>query len=146
MGKWRLVVEKVGMRQEERQVIRPRSLGAVVLSVRNVEESLAWYREKFGFHKLYDDAPNSKGIAIGADGVVLHLNPLADPAGATNVETSRQVCVQLFCLEVPDAEIDRVTEEFPEDDDIVTLDNHPKYRSRIVEDPDGHAIELFAWR
>ena len=33
-------------------------------------------------------------------------------------------------------------EEFPEDDDIVSLDDHPRYRSRIVEDPDGHAIEL----
>ena len=127
-------------------MIRPKSLGSVVLSVRSVEDSLAWYREKFGFEKLYDDAPNSKGIAIGADGVVLHLNPLADPAGATPVETSRQVCVQLFCLEVPERDLDRVEQEFPEDNDIVVLDDHPKYRSRIVEDPDGHAIELFAWK
>lgn len=127
-------------------MIKPRSLGAVVLSVRNVEDSLAWYREKFGFEKLYDDAPNSKSIAIGADGVVVHLNPLADPAGATLVETSRQICVQLFCLEVPESDLDRVAQEFPEDDDIVVLDDHPKYRSRIVEDPDGHAIELFAWK
>ena len=127
-------------------MIKPKSLGAVVLSVRDVEGSLAWYREKFGFEKLYDDAPNSKGIAIGAGGVVLHLNPLADPSCATPVETSRQVCVQLFCLEVADADLDRVAQVFPEDDDIVALDHHPRYRSRIVEDPDGHAIELFAWK
>ena len=127
-------------------MIKPKSLGAVVLSVRNVQDSLAWYREKFGFEKLYDDAPNSKGIAIGADGVVLHLNPLADPATATNVETSRQACVQIFCLEVAQSDLDRVEREFPEDHDIVVLEDHPKYRSRIVEDPDGHAIELFAWK
>ncbi len=127
-------------------MIKPKSLGAVVLSVRNLQDSLAWYREKFGFEKLYDDVPNSKGIAIGADGVVLHLNPLDDPEGATAVETNRQVCVQLFCLEVPESDLDRVEQEFPEDDDIVVLDDHPKYRSRIVEDPDGHAIELFAWK
>ena len=127
-------------------MIKPKSLGAVVLSVRDLQNSLAWYQEKFGFEKLYDDVPNSKSIAIGADGVVLHLNPLEDPQSATAVQTNRQVCVQLFCLEVPEADLDRVAQEFPEDDDIVVLDDHPKYRSRIVEDPDGHAIELFAWK
>ena len=127
-------------------MIKPKSLGGVVLSVRNVEDSLRWYREKFGFEKLYDDLPNSKGIAIGADGVVLHLNPLEDPAGATTVETNRQICVQLFCLEVAPADLDCVAQEFGEDDDIVVLDDHRQYRSRIVEDPDGHAIELFAWK
>ena len=30
--------------------------------------------------------------------------------------------------------------------DIVVLDDHPKYRSWLVEDPDGHAIELLAWK
>lgn len=125
-------------------MITPTSLGAVVLSVRNVDASLAWYREKFGFEKLYDDAPNSKGIAIGAGDVVLHLNPLENPADARPVETSRQVCVQLFCLEMLEAELDRVEQEFSEDNDIVVLDDHPKYRSRIVQDPDGHAVELYA--
>ena len=38
-------------------VIKPKSLGAVVLSVRNVEDSLTWYRERFGFEKPYDDTP-----------------------------------------------------------------------------------------
>ena len=36
--------------------------------------------------------------------------------------------------------------EFAEDHGIVVLDDHPLYRSRIVEDPDGHAIELYAWK
>ena len=126
-------------------MINPKSLGAVVLSVRSVEDSLAWYREKFGFEKLYDDAPNSKGIAIGTGGIILHLNPLENPAEATHVETSRQICVQLFCLEVAESDLDRVEQEFPEDD-IVALDDHPKYRSRIIKDPHGHAIELFSWK
>jgi hypothetical protein len=39
-----------------------------------------------------------------------------------------------------------VATEFPEDKDIVVLDNHPKYRSRIIEDPDGHSIELIVWK
>lgn len=127
-------------------MIKPKALGSVVLSVRDIERSVAWYREKFGFEKLYDDAPNSPSIAIGAGGVAIHLNPLADPEAATNVDTARQACVQLFCLEVDEADLARVAEQFPEDNDIVVLDEHPRYRSRIVEDPDGHAIELYVLR
>ena len=127
-------------------MIKPKRLGTVVLSVRDIDASLAWYHEKFGFGKLYDDAPNSQGIAIGSDMVEIHLNPLDQPSDATPVQTSRQVCVQLFCLEVDEADLDRVHEVFPEDKDIVILDDHPKYRSRIVEDLDGHAIELYADR
>ena len=127
-------------------MIKPKRLGAVVLSVRNLDASLAWYREKFGFERLFDDAPNSKGIAIGRNGVEILLNPLTEPDDAPLVETSRQVCVQLFCLEVDQPDLDRVAAEFADDEDIVVLDDHPKYRSRIVEDLDGHAIELYAWK
>jgi len=127
-------------------MIKPKSLSGVVLSVKDVDRALGWYREKFGFEKLCDDAPNSKGVIIGTNGIVLGLNPLDDPDTATDVDNARQVCVQLFCLEVDETDLDRVAEEFPEDEDIVVLDDHPKYRSRIVEDPDGHAIELIAWK
>ncbi len=123
-------------------MIVPKRLSGVVLSVRDVAKSLAWYREKFGFEKLYDDAPNSKGIVIGTNGITLALNPLDDPDSATNVDNAHQICVQLFCLEVDGADLDSVATEFPEDKDIVALDDHPRYRSRIVEDPDGHSIEL----
>jgi catechol 2,3-dioxygenase-like lactoylglutathione lyase family enzyme len=127
-------------------MIVPKSLSGVVLSVKNVAKSLAWYREKFGFEKVCDDAPNSKGIIIGTNGITLALNPLDDPDNATDVDNAHQVCVQLFCLEIDEADLDRVATEFPEDKDIVVLDNHPKYRSRIIEDPDGHSIELIVWK
>jgi len=127
-------------------MIVPKSLSGVVLSVRDVNKTLVWYREKFGFEKLYDDAPNSKGIIIGANGITLGLNPLDDPDNAIDVDNASQVCVQLFCLEVDEADLDRVAAEFPEDKHIVVLDDHPKYRSRIIEDPDGHSIELIVWK
>ena len=123
-------------------MIKPKRLNAVVLAVRDLERSVAWYKEKFGFEKLYDDAPNSPGVVIGREGIELCLNPLQDPSSATGVDTKHQACIQLFCLEVEESDLERVANEFPEDHDIVILDDHPKYRSRIVEDPDGHSIEL----
>jgi catechol 2,3-dioxygenase-like lactoylglutathione lyase family enzyme len=91
-------------------MINVKRINSVSVAVRNLERRLAWYREKLGFEKLYDDAPNSPGVIIGKDGV----------------------------------ELDRVEDTFPEDADIAVLDDHPQYRSRIVEDPDGHAIEFYA--
>ena len=127
-------------------MIVPKNLTGVVLSVKDVEKTLAWYREKFGFEKLYDDAPNSKSIIIGTNGITPALNPLDDPDNATDVDNARQVGLQLFCLEVDEADLDRVATEFPEDKHIVALDDHPRYRSRIIEDSDGHSIELIEWK
>jgi catechol 2,3-dioxygenase-like lactoylglutathione lyase family enzyme len=123
-------------------MIEPKSLNAVVLGVRDLERSCAWYKAKFGFEKLYDDAPNCPGVIIGANGIEICINPLPDPETVTDVDNRHQAGIQLFCLEIDEADLDRVTEEFPEDDDIIVLDDHPRYRSRIVEDPDGHSIEL----
>ena len=127
-------------------MIQPKRLCAVVLSVRDLDRSMAWYRAKFGFEKLYDDAPNSAGVVVGADGIEVCLNPLLDPDGATDVDTAHQACVQVFCLEIDGKDLDRVADVFSEDEDIVVLDDHPRYRSRIIADPDGHAIELIATR
>ena len=123
-------------------MIEAKRLSGVVLAVRDLARSVAWYKEKFGFEKLYDDSPNSPGVVIGRDGIELCLNPLEDPGSASGVDTKRQACIQLFCLEVEESDLERVAKEFSEDRDIVVLDEHPKYRSRIVEDPDGHSIEL----
>lgn len=54
-------------------MIVPKSLAGVVLSVKDVEKTFAWYREKFGFKKLFDDSPNSKAIVIGTNGVTLEF-------------------------------------------------------------------------
>ena len=45
-------------------------MNAVVLAVRDIEKTLAWYKEHFGFEKLYD-VPN--GVLIGANGVEVVL-------------------------------------------------------------------------
>ena len=125
-------------------MIRPKRLNGATLSVRDLQRSMAWYKAKFGFDKLFDDAPNSPGVVIGAAGVLLCLQQVANPQSARLVDHPRDVCVRLIAFEVEASDLARVEAEFPEDDDIVVLDDHPKYRSRIIEDPDGHCIELYA--
>ena len=35
-------------------MIKPKKMNAVILAVRDIEKSLAWYKEHIGFERLYD--------------------------------------------------------------------------------------------
>ena len=120
-------------------MIRPQKLNAVGIVVRNLRRSLEWYKEKFGFEHLFDV---SNGVIIGSNGVELWVAQAKDPSTARQSDHDQDICIRLIGFEVSDADLARVKSEFPEDDDIVDID-HPKYKSCIIEDPDGHAIELF---
>lgn len=120
-------------------MITPKKLNAVGIVVRDLERSLAWYREKFGFERLYDV---SNGLVIGANGVELWIAQAKDPANARQSNSDQDICIRLIGFEVSPDDLARVKAEFPEDDDIVEID-HPRYQSCIIDDPDGHAIELF---
>ena len=120
-------------------MIRPKKLNAVGIVVRDLEASLDWYKRHFGFEKLFDV---SNGVVIGAGGVDLWVAQAKDPGNAKPTNTNRDICIRLIGFEVTEEELARAEAEFPEDKDIVWID-HPRYRSCIVEDLDGHAIELY---
>ena len=120
-------------------MITPKKMNAVGIVVRDLDRSLAWYKEKFGFEHMFDV---SNGVIIGANGVELWVAQAKDPSTARRPDHDRDICIRLIGFEVSEADLTRVRPEFPEDDDIVDID-HPKYKSCIVEDPDGHVIELF---
>ena len=123
-------------------MIRPVRMNSAGIVVRDIERSLAWYKAKFGFEQLYE-VPN--GIVIGVGGVELWMAQADDPDGARQVDTTRDICVRLIGFEVSEKDLGQVRDLFPEDDDIIEVD-HPRYRSYIIEDPDGHSIELFVDR
>lgn len=119
-------------------MIVPKQLNAVGIVVRDLELSLAWYRDKFGFQYMYD-VPN--GVIIGANDVELWVAEVKDPETARQSDHDKDICIRLIGFEVSEDDLAKVRSEFPEDD-IVDID-HPKFKSCIIEDPDGHAIELF---
>ena len=80
--------------------INVKRINSVSVAVRDLEKSMAWYREKLGFEKLYGDTPNSPSVIIGKDGVELTLRPLSNPETATQVDTENQVCIPLLAFEV----------------------------------------------
>jgi catechol-2,3-dioxygenase len=123
----------------EINMIKPKKMNAVMLAVRDIEKSLVWYKKHFGFNKLYD-VPG--GILIGADGVEVVLSQVDEPQKARKADEAKDICIRLFAFEVTPQELQRAEKEFPEDTDLVRI-NHPKYKSCITGDPDGHSIELY---
>ena len=120
-------------------MIKPKKMNSVILAVRDIEKSLVWYKEHFGFEKLYDV---QGGILIGADGVELVLSQANNPENARKADEAKDICIRLFAFEVTPEELERAEKKFPEEADLVRID-HPRYRSCIIEDPDGHSIELY---
>ena len=120
-------------------MIKPKRLNTVGIVVRDLDRSLAWYKEKFGFEHLFDV---SNGVVIGANGVELWVAQAKDPNTARQTNHENDICIRLIGFEVSEEDLARAKAELPEVKDIVEID-HPKYKSCIIEDPDGHPIELF---
>ena len=120
-------------------MITPQKLNTVGIVVRDLERSLAWYKKHFGFERLFDV---DNGVVIGANGVEMWVAQANDPDTAHQTDQAHDICIRLIGFEVSEADLAQVKAGFPEDSDIVGID-HPNYKSCIVTDPDGHAIELF---
>ena len=119
-------------------MIKPRKMNAVMIAVRDIDKSLAWYKEHFGFERLYDV---QGGVLIGANGVELVLSQASNPK-ARKADEANDICIRLFAFEVSQQDLERAKEEFPEETDLTWID-HPKFKSCILDDPDGHSIELY---
>ena len=119
-------------------MIRPKRLVEVGIVVRDLKRSLKWYRKKFGFKRIF---AVSNGVVIGDRHVHLWIAQVRNPARARKPDYRRDICMRLITFEVSKRDLRRVEAEFPEDRHIAWIE-HPKYFSAIVEDPDGHAIEL----
>jgi len=120
-------------------MIKPKKMNSVILAVRDIEKSLAWYKKHFGFERLYDV---QGGLLIGADGVEVVLSQVDEPGIARKADEAKDICIRLFAFEVAQQDLQRAEEEFPEETDLTWVD-HPRYRSCIIDDPDGHSIELY---
>jgi catechol-2,3-dioxygenase len=113
-------------------------LNAANLKVRDLNASLAWYREHFGFELQYEV---EGGVLIAAGKIELVLSPHDDP-DAPLADPLLVRCIHTLAFEIPEADFPKLREEFAEDTDLVEID-HPKFASLITSDPDGYCVELF---
>ena len=119
-------------------MIQIRRMNCVALKVADIQRSMDWYREHFGFEYSHD-AEGCVVVRTGNTELVLSPHdrpdaPLADP---------RKVrCIHTLGFEIPESEFGKLKDEFSEDDGLVEIDQD-EFQSVITCDPDGYCVEVY---
>jgi len=122
-------------------MVKTRGLYHLHLVVRDLDRSLAFYRDVFGLEEQFRDGPRMVFLATPGAGDLITLNE--DPAEAVNAGRSAGIAHFGFRLSDPkslDAAIDEVLRA---GGSLVSTGEHaPGLRYAYVRDPDGYVIEL----
>jgi len=115
-----------------------KQMNAVALKVSNLERSMEWYGEHFGFEYRY----KAEGcVIVGVRNVELVLSPHDNPnAPLANPREVR--CIHTLGFEILECEFDKLRDEFREDGEMVAFDQE-EFQSIITSDPDGYCVELY---
>ncbi len=117
-------------------------LGAVELTVSDLDRSVAWYRRALGLH-LHERGHSTAGLgAPGETLVVLHEDPQATPAGRGTAGLYH------YALLFPDrADLARAAARLSAQAvEIDGASDHGTHEAIYLPDPDGNGIELAADR
>ena len=119
-------------------MIRLTRLNAMNLKVRDLQASLQWYCDHFGFERQYDV---EGGVVVSAGNIDLVLSPHDDPA-ASLADPRKVRCIHTLGFEVSEGEFRKARQEFADDPDLVEFDQ-PEFQSFITSDPDDYCVEIY---
>lgn len=126
-----------------------KDLGHVVLYVRNLQRSVAFYRDMLGFRQITPDAmPGFPAAAFASASGRTHHELLLIEVGddATPIPGGRRVGMYHFGLKVGDSD-DELRDALRAVQDagatVVGTSDHTVTHSLYIQDPDGNEIELY---
>jgi catechol-2,3-dioxygenase len=131
----------------ETSTISVQELGHLVLYVRDVQKSAAFYRDVLGFHQVSDGGELGAPVAAFSSGrthhelLLIEVGPHAAP-----VPAGRRVGLYHFGLKVGDSDQelrDAVAVLRANHVTIVGASDHTVTHSLYILDPDGNEIELY---
>lgn len=125
-----------------------KDLGHIVLYVRNLERSVAFYRDVLGFHPVFDGGPGFPAAAFSSASGRTHHELLLIEVGedATPQPSGRHIGLYHFGLKVGDSddELRQALERLQEAEvTVVGASDHTVTHSLYILDPDGNEIELY---
>jgi|APSaa5957512622_1039677.scaffolds.fasta_scaffold165137_2 catechol-2,3-dioxygenase len=110
-------------------------LNAVNLMVRDLPESLDWYKKHFGFEHKYDV---EGGVVIAIGDTELVLSPTPDPK-LPLAEPDTSLCIHTIAFEVDKETLENAKSLF----EGITVISQAEFVSVIINDPNGYCIELY---
>jgi catechol-2,3-dioxygenase len=121
-----------------------KELGHVVLYVRNLERSAAFYRDVLGFHQITDTGPFAAAFSSGRTHHELLLIQVG--ADARPIPPGRRVGLYHIGLKVGDTD-DELREALRRVQEagvtLVGSSDHTVTHSLYILDPDGNELELY---
>jgi catechol 2,3-dioxygenase len=124
-----------------------KELGHVVLYVRNLERSAAFYRDVLGFRQIFGGADSPFPAAAFSSGRTHHELLLIEVGeNATPIPAGRRVGMYHFGLKVGDSddELRKVLDGLEDTGvAIVGSSDHGFTHSLYLLDPDGNEVELY---
>ncbi|HEY7917401.1 MAG TPA: VOC family protein [Acidimicrobiales bacterium] len=127
-------------------VVQVKELGHLVLYVRNVERSAAFYRDVLGWEPAFPDAPGMPVAAFSSGRTHHELLLIEVGEGAAPLPAGRRIGLYHFGLKVGDSD-DELREAVARLKEagvpISGASDHTVTHSLYILDPDGNEVELY---
>jgi catechol 2,3-dioxygenase-like lactoylglutathione lyase family enzyme len=113
----------------------------IALAVRDVERSVAWYKDVLGLERRYAEAwgNNPAMVGIGTTSIALFRVEGAAPKPSPSRDV---LAMRHFAFRTDRANFDRARRELSQQGIAVEFQNHGVSESIYFHDPDGHEIEI----
>ncbi len=126
--------------------MKVKELGHLVLYVRNVERSAAFYRDVLGWEPVFTEAPGMPVAAFSSGRTHHELLLIEVGEGASPPPAGRRIGLNLIGLRVGDSD-DELREAAARLGEagvpIVGASDHTVTHSLYILDPDGNEVELY---
>jgi catechol 2,3-dioxygenase len=113
----------------------------IALAVRDVERSVAWYRDVLGLERRYEEAWGSYPAMVGIRTTSIALFPVegAQPKASPGRDV---LAMRHFAFRTDRVNFDRARRELGQRGIPVQAEHHGISESLYFQDPDGHELEI----
>jgi catechol 2,3-dioxygenase-like lactoylglutathione lyase family enzyme len=120
-------------------------LDHIALAVKDVERSVAWYKEVLGLERRYQDAWGSYPAVVGAGTTSIALFPVDGPEPKPRPD-SDVLAMRHFAFRTDRANFDLARRELSQRGILLHSEHHGISESLYFQDPDGHELEITTYQ
>ncbi|HXY35767.1 MAG TPA: VOC family protein [Planctomycetaceae bacterium] len=113
----------------------------IALAVRDVERSVAWYKDVLGLERRYEEAWGNYPAMVGVGTTSIALFPVegAQPKGSPGRDV---LAMRHFAFRADRANFERARGELQKRGIALEYQHHGISESIYFHDPDGHEVEI----
>src|SRR5437773_11580838 len=123
-------------------MFRIKHIDHVALTVKNIERSIAWYRDVLGLEQRHEEVWGHAPAMMFAGETGIALFPAESPDAAPGPDHANSTVMRHLAFQVDRRNFDRAQVEFSARGIPFTFEDHDIAQSIYFQDLDGYEIEL----